>query len=79
MYKLDLKKVEEPEIKLSTSVGSLKKQRGKKKNKQTNNKTMFASLTMLKPLTLTAWITVNCGKFLEIGIPDYLTCPLRNL
>ena len=78
MYKLDLKKVEEPEIKLSTSVGSLKKQRGKK-NKQTNNKTMFASLTMLKPLTLTAWITVNCGKFLEIGIPDYLTCPLRNL
>ena len=79
MYKLDLKKVEEPEIKLSTSVGSLKKQRGKKTNKQTNNKTMFASLTMLKPLTLTAWITVNCGKFLEIGIPDYLTCPLRNL
>ena len=25
------------------------------------------------------WITTNCGKFLEIGIPDYLTCLLRNL
>ena len=25
------------------------------------------------------WITINCGKFLEIGIPDHLTCLLRNL
>ena len=25
------------------------------------------------------WITTNCGKFLEIGIPDHLTCLLRNL
>ena len=25
------------------------------------------------------WITANCGKFLEMGIPDYLTCLLRNL
>ena len=49
------------------------------KVKEENEKTMFASLTMLKPLTLTAWITVNCGKFLEIGIPDHLTCLLRNL
>jgi len=32
---------------------------------------------MLKPLTV--WITANCGKFLEIGILDHLTCPLRNL
>ena len=32
---------------------------------------------MLKPLTV--WITTNCGKFLEIGIPDDLTCLLRNL
>ena len=37
-----------------------------------------ASLTMLKPLTV--WITSNCGKFLkEMGIPDHLTCLLRNL
>ena len=25
------------------------------------------------------WITINCGKFLEMGIPDHLTCLLRNL
>ena len=25
------------------------------------------------------WITTNCGKFLEIGIPDNLTCLLKNL
>ena len=24
-------------------------------------------------------MTTNCGKFLEMGIPDYLTCLLRNL
>ena len=32
---------------------------------------------MLKPLTV--WITTNSGKFLEMGIPDHLTCLLRNL
>ena len=32
---------------------------------------------MLKPLTM--WITTNCVKFLEMGIPDYLTYLLRNL
>ena len=31
---------------------------------------------MLNPLTV--WVTTNCGKFLEIGIPDHLTCLLRN-
>ena len=36
-----------------------------------------ASLTMLKPLTM--WITTNCGKLTEMGIPDHLTCLLRNL
>ena len=25
------------------------------------------------------WITTNCGKFLEMGIPDHLTCLLRKL
>ena len=25
------------------------------------------------------WITTNCGKFLEIGIREHLTCLLRNL
>ena len=36
-----------------------------------------AWLTMLK--TLTVRITTNCGKFLEMGMPDQLTCLLRNL
>ena len=36
-----------------------------------------ASLSMLK--LLTAWIKTNCGKFLEMGIPDHFTCLLRNL
>ena len=37
-----------------------------------------ASLTTLKPLTL--WITTNCGKILkDTGLPDHLTCLLRNL
>ena len=29
------------------------------------------------PKPLTVWITINCGK--EMGIPDHLSCPLRNL
>ena len=32
---------------------------------------------MLKPLTV--WIIISCGKFLEMEIPDHLTCLLRNL
>ena len=36
-----------------------------------------ASLTMLKPLT--PWITVNWKILQKIGIPDHLTCLLRNL
>ena len=55
MYKLDLEKAEEPEIKLPTSVGSQKKQENSRKTSTS------ASLTMLKPLTV--WITANCGKF----------------
>ena len=38
----------------------------------------FCFIDMPKPLTV--WITINCGKFLkEMGIPDHLTCLLRNL
>ena len=69
MYKLEVKKAEEPEIKLSTFVGT---------QKMSSRKTSTsASLTTLKPLTV--WITINCGKYLEIGIPDHLTCLLKNL
>ena len=34
---------------------------------------------MTTPKPLTVWITTNCGKFLQRGIPDDLTCLLRNL
>ena len=54
MFKLVLEKAEEPEIKLPTSAGSLKKQESSRKTY------ISASLTM--PKTLTVWITINCGK-----------------
>ena len=71
MFKLHFKKAEEPEIKLPTSVGLSKKQESSRKTATS------ALLTTPKPLTL--WITANCGKFLEMGIQDHLTCLLRNL
>ena len=72
MFKLDLEKAEEPEIKLPTSAGSPKKRESSRKT------STFALLTMPKPLTV--WITMNCGNFFqEMGIPDHLTCLLRNL
>ena len=52
---LALEKAKEPEIKLPTSAGSLKKQESSRKT------SISALLTMAKPLTL--WITINCGKF----------------
>ena len=57
MFKLDLEKAEEPEIKLPTSVGSLEKQESSRKTSTS------ASLTTLKPPTL--WISTNRGKFLK--------------
>ena len=58
MYKLDLEKAAEPEIKLPTSTESQKKAREFQKKRS-----ISTSLTRLKPLTL--WITTSCGKFLE--------------
>jgi len=57
MFKLDLERGEEPEIKLPTSIGSLKKQKSSRKT------STFALLTMPKPMTV--WITTNCGKFFK--------------
>ena len=57
MFKLDLEKAEEPEIKFPTSVGS------PKKHKSYRKKSTSALLTTLKPLIV--WITTNCGKFFE--------------
>ena len=64
---LVLEKAEEQEIKLPTSAGSSKKQESSRKI------SISALLTMPKPLTVLSKILK------EMGIPDYLTCLLRNL
>ena len=69
MIKLVLEKAEEPEIKLSTSAGSSKKQESSRKT------SISALLIMPKPLTV--WITINYGKFWKRW--EYQTWPLRNL
>ena len=73
MFKLVLEKAEEQEMKLPTSVGSLKNQESSKKNTSTS-----ALLTMPRPLT-----DVDCNQLWTIlqkmGISDHLTCLLRNL
>ena len=71
MFKLDLEKAEEPEIKLSTSTGSLEKQQSSRKTSTS------ALLTMLKPLTVR--ITINWKILKEMAVPDHLPCLLRNL
>ena len=71
IFKLALEKAEKPEIKLPTSTGSSKQQESSRKT------SISALLTMPKPLTV--WITINCGKFWEMGIPDHLPYLLRNL
>ena len=53
MFKLDLEKAEEPEVKLPTFTGSSKEQ------DKTRKTSTSASLTMLKPLML---ITTNLGN-----------------
>ena len=72
MYKLDFKKTEEQEIKLPTFVGSLKKARKFQK------KIYFCFIDYTK-----AFDCVNHNKvwkiLQEMGIPDHLTCLLRNL
>ena len=72
MFKLVLKeKAKEPEIKLSTTAGSWKKQ-------ESSRKTSLSAL-----LTTRAFDCVDHNKLWKIlkgmGIPDHLTCPLRNL
>ena len=71
MFKLVLEKAEEPEIKLPTSTGSLKKQESSRKT------SISALLTMPKPLTV--WITINWKILKEMGITDHLICLFRNL
>ena len=72
LFKLDLEKVEEPETKLSTSVSSSKKQESSRKI------IYFYFIDCAK-----AFDNVNHNKLWkilqEMGIPDHLTCLLRNL
>ena len=67
MFKLDLEKAEEPEIKLPTSIGSSKKQ-----------EFYFCFIDYAK-----AFDHVDHNKpwkiLKEMGLPDHLTCLLRNL
>ena len=57
MFKLDLEKEEEPEIKLPTSIESSKKQESSRK--------AFTSALSTMPKSLTVWITTNCGIFFK--------------
>src|SRR5574337_635025 len=72
MFKLDLEKAEEPEIKLPTSIGSQKKAREFQKN------LYFCFIDYAK-----SFYCVDHSKLWkilqEMGIPDHLTCLLRNL
>ena len=54
---MDLEKAEEPEIKLPTSIGSLKKQESSRKT--------FTSALLTTPKPLTLCSTTNCGKFFK--------------
>ena len=56
---------------MPTSVGSSKKQESSRKT------SISALLTMPKPLTV--WITIYWKILKEMGIPDHVTCLLRNL
>ena len=71
MFKLDLEKAEEPEIKLSTSTGSWKK-------RESSRKTFVSAIDYAK-----AFDCVDHNKLWkilkEMGIPDHLICLLRNL
>ena len=71
MFKLDLEKTEEPEIKLPTSTGSSKKREFQKN-------IYFCFVDYAK-----AFDYVNHSKLWkilkEMGIPNHLTCLLRNL
>ena len=121
MFKLDLEKAEEPEIKLPTSVGSLKKQESSRKISAAAvaAKSRQLCLTLCDPIDssppgsfvhgifqarVLEWVAIafsekniyfcfiDCAKAFdcvyhnklwkilqEMGIPDHLTCLLRNL
>ena len=70
MSEVGFKKAEEPEVKLPTFFGLWRKQRSSRK------KFTFASLTVLKALTV--WITTNWKILKEMRVPNHVICLLRN-
>ena len=72
MFKLDLEKAEEPEVKLPTSVGSLKKANEFQKNIYLYFVDYIKALDCVDHNKL--WKILQ-----EMGIPEHLTCLLRNL
>ena len=71
MFKLVLGKGEKPEIKLPVSAGSLKKQ-------ESSRKTCFCFIDYAKAFDCVYYNKL--WKILkEMGIPDHLSCLLRNL
>ena len=71
MFNLDLEKAEEPEIKLPTSAGSLKKQEFQKN-------IYFSFIDYAKAFDCMEHNKLR-KTLQEMGIPDHLTCLLRNL
>ena len=76
MYKLDLERAEETEIKMSTSFGSQTKQENSRKKEKKKN--YFSFINYVENFDC-----VNHNKLWkilkEMGIPDHFTCLLRNL
>ena len=58
MFRLDLEKAEEPEIKLPTSAGLSKEQ-------ESSRKKTFTSALLTISKSLTVWMTTNCGKLFK--------------
>ena len=74
MFKLDLEKAEEPEIKLPTSAGSSKKQESSRKTsisalltiyieRERDYIFIYTETIYLLYAKAFVWITINCGKF----------------
>ena len=70
MYKPGLEKAEEPEIKLPTFIGSWRKHQNSRKTSTSVSLTMLFDCMDHNKL----WKILK-----EMGIPDHLTCLLRNL
>ena len=69
MFKLVLKKAEEPEVKLPISIGSSKKQENSRKN-------IYFFIDYAKAFV---WMTTNLKILKVMGMPHHLTSLLRDL